>query len=463
MQPALHSTWRPLFTEQESLPYRQAIDAIAAEIARPDPTHLQQSRLHATARHDGSAALADLAGGRAGLALFFAYRHLHTGDADDRTTAMRLLDEAIQGMAGTAFSPRFFRGWPGVAWVADHLAGLPGWLVEDRPVTEILRVVEHLTRPERWAGHLDLVSDLTGLGICTLARLPRPAAYRELRAVVGRLADHADTLGDGEHWLAPGPGLAPDAAGGDADSRNEPGLVHGIPGVIALLAEAHAAGVDQALPLLDRIVSWTLGGMPPSGTSALFPHWSDQANGNGQTPRSHWTNSASGLAAALMIAGVRVGRPVWRSLAVDLAVRAANTPLDRCLIADHSLCRGAAGMAHLYNRMHQATGDEGLREGARMWFRRLLDMRHEGSGVGGFLAYMPRRGCGDPWIPDAGLMTGAAGTALAMLSAVGPVVPGWDQMMLLSVPTLGMARHQDSPPRTCPADGTRSSIPHRPA
>jgi len=463
MQPALRTTWRPLFSQQECAPYRTAVEAVAAELAHPDPALFVHSRRTATARYDGAAAVADLAGGKAGLAVFFAYLHLHTGEPAHRDTSIRLMDEAIAGMAGTAFSPRFFQGWPGVAWAASHVGRLPGWCVDESPVTEIVRVVEHLTRPSCWTGHLDLVSGLTGLGVYALEELPRPAARSGLVAVVERLAEHAEHVNEGENWLAPGNDLIVDNQLIDHDGEAQLGLDHGIPGVITLLAEAHAVGVEQALPLLNRIVSWSLDGIPPAGTSALFPHWNDTGNGTGRSPRSTWSNGASGLAAALMTAATRADKATWHGTAVDLAVRAADTPLDRCMIADHSICRGAAGMAHLYNRMYQATGHEGLREGARTWFRRLLDMRHADSGVGGFLSYLPRRGQGDPWIADAGLMTGAAGAALTMLSAIGSITPLWDRMLLVSVPTSETDWQSGLPPRTCPADGTRSSIPHRPA
>ena len=38
------------------------------------------------------------------------------------------------------------------------------------------------------------------------------------------------------------------------------------------------------------------------------------------------------------------------------------------------------------------------------------------------------------WVDDAGLLTGAAGIALALLAAATPVEPAWDRMLLTSIP-----------------------------
>jgi hypothetical protein len=51
-------------------------------------------------------------------------------------------------------------------------------------------------------------------------------------------------------------------------------------------------------------------------------------------------------------------------------------------------------------------------------------------GVGGFYAYHPNR---EPvWQADPSFLSGSVGIALALLSAVHPIDPGWDRLLLLS-------------------------------
>ena len=49
-----HSSWRPLFSVAESAPYREAVDAVAAELERPSRDVFVFSRHTATANHAGT-------------------------------------------------------------------------------------------------------------------------------------------------------------------------------------------------------------------------------------------------------------------------------------------------------------------------------------------------------------------------------------------------------------------------
>ena len=101
---------------------------------------------------------------------------------------------------------------------------------------------------------------------------------------------------------------------------------------------------------------------------------------------------------------------------------------------DAGLCHGAAGLAHLFNRMHQATGDLQLADAARDWFRRTLAMRHPGRGIGGFESWRPDKARSGTWTPDPDFLTGSVGIALALLAATAQVEPTWDAVLLASIP-----------------------------
>ncbi|HEX8826294.1 MAG TPA: lanthionine synthetase LanC family protein, partial [Archangium sp.] len=98
-----------------------------------------------------------------------------------------------------------------------------------------------------------------------------------------------------------------------------------------------------------------------------------------------------------------------------MARRAAARLPEQTRVTDAGLCHGAAGLGHLLNRVAQATGDEALAEAARRWLGRAVEL----------------------WRPSheegPGLLTGAAGTGLALLAAVGEAAPGWDRVMLASL------------------------------
>jgi hypothetical protein len=84
--------------------------------------------------------------------------------------------------------------------------------------------------------------------------------------------------------------------------------------------------------------------------------------------------------------------------------------------------------------MFQATGEAFLEEAARVWFQRTLELRHSDRGIAGFSIWMPSAKGEGTWMDDPGLLTGAAGSGLALLGATTPTEPAWDRMLLVSIP-----------------------------
>ena len=105
---------------------------------------------------------------------------------------------------------------------------------------------------------------------------------------------------------------------------------------------------------------------------------------------------------------------------------------DRTGVVDAGLCHGAAGLGHIFNRMYQATGETWLLKAATFWFKRTLDLRLPGEGVAGFLCYWRDDNKKPQWIEEVGLLQGAAGIALTLLSAATSIEPKWDRILLVS-------------------------------
>jgi hypothetical protein len=150
--------------------------------------------------------------------------------------------------------------------------------------------------------------------------------------------------------------------------------------------------------------------------------------------RLAWCYGDPGVAVALLQTARCVEEPAWERAARMTARRAAQRPAEQAGVVDAGLCHGAAGLGHLFNRLYQATGEPTLGEAARFWFGRTLQMHRPERGIGGYEAW---RGGDDGeliWIADAGLLTGAAGIALALLAAITSIEPAWDRMLLTALP-----------------------------
>jgi hypothetical protein len=125
-------------------------------------------------------------------------------------------------------------------------------------------------------------------------------------------------------------------------------------------------------------------------------------------------------------------REDWCDTAQDLALAAAGRPPAMSGVVDAGLCHGAAGLAHVFNRLFQASGEERLAAAARQWFRHVLEMPAHPDGIAGFAAWTHTDASGWHWHPDRGFLTGAAGIGLALMAAVGAQEPAWDRVLLLS-------------------------------
>jgi lantibiotic biosynthesis protein len=195
-----------------------------------------------------------------------------------------------------------------------------------------------------------------------------------------------------------------------------------------------AAGVaaERARPLLDGAVAWLLAHRLPPGSGSCFA--SSFYPGDEPMPsRLAWCYGDPGIAATLLVAARAAGERSWEDEALAIARATVERPEASAGIRDPGLCHGAAGLAHLYNRLWQTTGDEAFAGAARFWFERALDLRVPGEPVAGFQAWrVGEPGSSGRWEPESGFLEGATGIGLALLAAASTVEPEWDRILLLS-------------------------------
>ena len=415
--------WRPLLTGHLAARAWTAIEAIAV-----DP-RMQPSAAPGQASGDAS-----LAGGSAGQALFFAYLSRCRDGGADAEVAMAHLDAALDALEQTALPPWLFEGFTGIAWVYAHLAGSL-FDADDVDALEAIdaALVELLSRVP-WDDDYDLISGLVGYGVYALEQ-PSVATRRALLdRVIARLQESAEWRPGLATWFTPRSRLGPPQQALSPDGFYNLGVAHGVPGVIALLGLAAAADADPRVDsLLADATAW-LRQQQLSAAAAAFPHWVEPA-GRSAASRLAWCYGDPGIAATWLVAARCTGRHDWEQEAIAVAGRAARRSVESSGVEDAGLCHGAAGVAHLFNRLFQATGDDRLGEAARQWFERALDMARP-DGVGGVLTRDVQDG-ESLWVPDAGMLTGAAGVGLALLGACTDVEPEWDRALLLDVPAPG--------------------------
>jgi lantibiotic modifying enzyme len=410
--------WRPILSGEMADRALQAVDAIAERIPPIASARLERDP--------------SLSRGRAGLALLYTWlaRAGRTPHAD--VIAQQYLDEAIEAVSRQALKPALYGGFTGVAWAAelvDHLLDLNAGDRNEAVDDALLGV---LSQSNRWLAPHDLVEGVTGLGVYALQRYPRPVAIECLSRVVERLHERAQQDEHGVYWWTPPEEIHAEWRVRYPAGRADLGVAHGVAGSIALLGCICGVGIAQtaARSLLDGAVRWLLAHAIETESGPTFPLW--VAPGiESQPARSAWCYGDPGIAAALLTAARSAGVPEWEQAAVALACRAAERPPSETGVVNACFCHGAAGLAHIYGRMHQATAEPSLGRAAAYWLERTLafvDLARDNGD-----AWVQGRWDEEPWTwTGIDLVEGAAGVALVLLAAATSVEPLWDRMFLVS-------------------------------
>ena len=415
-------TWRPLLEGDLALRSLQAVEDVAQALESYTPP--------ADDRRYPS-----LASGAAGEALLHAYLALHDGDEQQAERAAALLETAAEALATVVMPPGLYSGFSGVAWVAEHLQARlfepdPEGDDPNREIDEaLLAYLSTLTELDEY----DLIGGVTGLGVYARERLTYPSGAVLLERVVDRLATQAETGPEGTTWFTPPVRLPEWQREIHPEGLYNLGVAHGIPAVVALLAIACWAGVaaDRARPLLDGAVRWLLAHQLPAGKGSCFGA-SFVAGEDSAASRLAWCYGDPGIAATLLVAARAVGEAAWKEKALEVARAAARRPPEQSFVRDAGVCHGAAGLAHLFNRFWQESGEEIFRDAARSWIERTLELRVPGEGIAGFRAWHALSRSDGQWVAEPGLLEGATGVALVLLAAVSTVEPEWDRILLVS-------------------------------
>ncbi|HEY4587972.1 MAG TPA: lanthionine synthetase C family protein, partial [Thermoanaerobaculia bacterium] len=424
------STWSPILSPEAADRALRVVEEIAADVRKS--AEEQAAGSPAWLRRGPS-----LAGGDAGEAYFFTYLDQVRPGAGYDDVAMSLLERAIEATGNLQAPPGLYSGFSGVAWTLEHLRGR---LFEDDggedPGEEVIAaLIDHVSLSP-WRGHYDLISGLVGFAVYALERLPRPGGLECLERIVARLAETAERRPDGVTWLT-GTDLMIDR---DLEAYPQGnynlGVAHGVPGVIGVLAQACAAGVD-ARDLLDGAVAWLLRQKMPAGTGAIFPYNVAPGDAEPKPTRLAWCYGDLGIAASLLMAARAVGEKAWEREALEIARAAAARAEDAAGVIDAGVCHGAGGAAHLFNRLYQATGDPVLRDAALFWLERTLGYRKPGQGVGGYEMWTVGDNMELEWRSDPGFLTGSSGVGLVLLAAASSVEPKWDRVLLTDIPGRG--------------------------
>lgn len=355
---------------------------------------------------------------------------LHTW-ADESGSGMdvaaEILEKALDRVQ-TSDAVALYSGWAGLGWLCAQLGA------EDEFVCEHADRLLHRALVDRSVHHsYDLISGLVGMGVYFLERLPRDAGVRGLASVLDALEQGATETGAGTTWFTPAESLPAWQREKAPNGYYNLGVAHGVPGVLWLLAKLASGGIEteRARDLLRSGLAWMCAQQVDPDRAEL-PSWIAPGVPREDGRRMAWCYGPLGASAVVWDAARAIGDDRAEDWARRMARACAEVPPERGLVRDAGLCHGAAGNAHIFHRLYRRTGDARFRNAARAWIAATLAFERAGEGVGGFRMWGDLGENQQGWVDDASFLSGSAGVALALLSAVTDTDPEWDRLLLLS-------------------------------
>jgi hypothetical protein len=412
----------------------EAVAAIADDIKQQDPQLASPSRPPSS--YEPS--------------LLYAYLAL-AGQGDPeiwRNLAITSLNAAIERAGEMRRHLGLFGGLAGLGWTIEHLsqvltrASSPATDTErddedddedaNADVDSALMMYLRRGHPR----HYDLITGLVGIGIYFCERLPAPTAAEGVRLVFDGLERLAEQPAPGQvTWHTPADDLPEWQRELCPAGYYNLGVAHGVPGVLFLLNELAATNLidrERLEPLLAQGVTWLLAQQRPPSARTLFGSWVVSGVESADS-RLAWCYGDLGILGILAQLVQRVPHAGWQPRVDAILNHCLAWPVMSSVIIDAPLCHGAIGVAHIFNRFYQTTGDLRCHRAAVDWYERTLAMRQPGTGIGGFVSLTRPDGRG-PMIslPSVAFLDGALGIALALLAALTPIEPEWDRLLLLS-------------------------------
>ncbi|MDQ1352211.1 MAG: lantibiotic biosynthesis protein [Acidobacteriota bacterium] len=407
--------WNPIITDINSVKYREKLSDISGVLQK------ELSNLK----------FMGLLGGKIGIALFFFYYGRLTGEEKYFDLGFELVSSVVEKLDGFHFNT-FAKGQAGVGWALEHLSQNEFMDIETNDMFADLDIfLYNKMEAELQQGNYDPFHGAIGYGTYFLSRLEEVKTNERLAGLV----DGLEKLARKQEDAAPGaltwetivnPGHPEQKFSGV-----NTGLIHGVSGIMAVLAKIYSQGIykQKVLELLNGAVGYLLKqSLDKNIFSSCFPIWIKEGT---PTVSGGYTLSYGDICISLALwqAAIAAGNNEWKEKAIDTMLYSVTRTGVNKYINDGSLTIGTSGIAHVYGRMYNYTGMDVFKKAAQQWWDETLKMAKHPDGFAGFKAWrgvrVNRRD------KELGIVEGIAGIGLALISAISPIEPAWDRCFLI--------------------------------
>lgn len=210
------------------------------------------------------------------------------------------------------------------------------------------------------------------------------------------------------------------------------GLSHGITSIIKFCIQCINCGLctDQAFRLLRLHVDFILTKCNKDISICYFPNVTYLSEESETSfSRLAWCYGDLGIAYCLLHAGQTLKDDYVISISLQiLKASTSRKDVNRTFIHDAGVCHGAAGVAHIYNKLWLETKDPVFAMACDYWIKETISYCKYADSISGYKKYDT---INSSFQNDSGLLEGSSGIGLVLLSYLTKEF-GWDFCLMLN-------------------------------
>lgn len=214
------------------------------------------------------------------------------------------------------------------------------------------------------------------------------------------------------------------------------GLAHGISGVLAFLSISIKQGIE--IPgqnaAIEEIAKWLISIKSEDNYGPIWPskigfnHIYGSSKKLKVSSYEAWCYGSPGIARALWLAGESLNNEEFKKVAIDTFLGCYKRPKSEWNILSSTFCHGYAGFLSLTQSMYKDTKLEEIGNLKDQLINDICDQYSE-ENIFGYYDYDKVKSVN---VHDPGLLTGASGVALSLLSSVKEKKTNWDSAFLIN-------------------------------
>jgi len=375
-----------------------------------------------------------LLGGKAGIALLFAYLSKLLPSTKYLQATFQILEDLSYSLSTDDLGYNMSAGVAGIAFTFQHLRNIG--VLDRRDDMNLPELDEFLSLGidnDFKNGNWDPLHGMVGLGIYFLERNKETGEKKYLGKIIDLLSLMRTRIEEYRVWITPGYGEYSN------DNYNF-GMAHGMPGILSFLAQVHAHGIKQKeiAEMISSSLPFLLRHEYQNDNECSFPNSIDVNPKNGgqkHGSRLAWCYGDLCMANTLVHCGKSLDQKDYLAKGIEIAIKTTKRDLESSGCMDAPFCHGTVGLVHQYNRFYRLTGNYIFKYACEKWIDITLEQFYRpGQGVGGYLfrSLNEEKKCFE-YTPSYGILEGSAGIALVYLSWLHNIPPNWDIIFLVNV------------------------------